>query len=451
MAPPPDFSSLSSAEKDALIRTLLARVDALIAENAALRERLNLPPKTPDNSSVPPSQGHKASGESEPKPKAKPHAGSHRPLHPNPTRRRDVLADRCEHCRADVSAVPQAAVHAYDRIEIPEIVPDVTRVTLHGGVCPCCRRRFRVAAPTGLAPGSPFGPNLRAFVLYLRFAQAIPFERLARLMSDLLGLEISEGALANMLEASGSAFAYQTSLIRDRLLSGTILQSDETSARVGKKTWWTWVFHNGDSACFLIRPSRGKAVVGEFLGTMRPDFWVSDRLAAQMGWAQTAHQACLAHLLRDVQYAIDAGDISFAPGIKNLLKQAIAISHRRDRLADTTLTVYAARLEAKLDRLLQIEPANRQGQKLLQIIKKYRQNLFVFVTNRAVPPTNNGSEQALRPCVIFRKITNCFRSQWGAKLYADVRSVFETARRRAIPILQAIRLTLDEQPLPVAA
>jgi len=444
------LTSFSKEELITLIEALTKQIDVLTKRVAALEAELGKPSKTPDNSSLPPSQGHKASGESEPKPKAKPHAGSHRPLHPNPTRRRDVLADHCEHCRADVSAVPQAAVYAYDRIEIPEIVPDVTRVALHGGVCPCCRHRFRAPPPAGLAPGSPFGPNLRAFVLYLRFAQAIPFERLARLMSDLLGLEISEGALANMLEASGGTFARQASLIRDRLLSGTILQSDETSARVGKKTWWTWVFHNGDSACFLIRPSRGKAVVGEFLGAVRPDFWVSDRLGAQMGWARTAHQACLAHLLRDIQYAIDAGDVSFAPGIKNLLRHAIAIGHRRDRLADTTLTVYAARLEAKLDWLLQIEPANRQGQKLLRIIKKYRQNLFVFVTNRAVPATNNGSEQALRPCVIFRKVTNCFRSQWGAKLYADVRSVFETARRRGIPILQAIRLTLDERPLPVA-
>ena len=447
---PDTLAQFSKEELIAQIEALTKQIDVLTKRVEALEAELGKPPKTPDNSSVPPSQGHKASGESEPKPKAKPHAGSHRPLHPNPTRRRNVLADRCEHCRADVCAVPQAAVHAYDRIEIPEIVPDVTRVTLHGGVCPCCRQRFRAPPPAGLAPGSPFGPNLRAFVLYLRFAQAIPFERLARLMSDLLGLEISEGALANMLEASGGAFARQASLIRDRLLSGTILQSDETSARVGKKTWWTWVFHNGDSACFLIRPSRGKAVVGEFLGAVRPDFWVSDRLGAQMGWARTAHQACLAHLLRDVQYAINAGDVSFAPGIKNLLKHAIAIGHRRDLLADTTLTVYAARLEAKLDRLLQIDPANQQGQKLLRMIKKYRQNLFVFVTNRTVPPTNNGSEQALRPCVIFRKITNCFRSQWGAKLYADVRSVFETARRRGVPILQAIRLTLDEQPLPIA-
>jgi transposase IS66 family protein len=66
----------------------------------------------------------------------------------------------------------------------------------------------------------------------------------------------------------------------------------------------------------------------------------------------------------------------------------------------------------------------------------------------AIPPTNNGSEQALRPCVIFRKVTNCFRSEWAAKLYADIRSVIETARRKAIGALEAIRLTLNGLPLP---
>ena len=43
-----------------------------------------------------------------------------------------------------------------------------------------------------------FGPNLRALVIYLRFTQNIAFERLARLLSDLLGLDISEGALVNI-------------------------------------------------------------------------------------------------------------------------------------------------------------------------------------------------------------------------------------------------------------
>ncbi len=67
-----------------------------------------------------------------------------------------------------------------------------------------------------------------------------------------------------------------------------------------------------------------------------------------MGWARIGHQAGLAHLLRDVQYAIDAGDLSLAPGINNLLKQAVAFGHRRNRLAASTLAVYAAKLEAKL-------------------------------------------------------------------------------------------------------
>jgi transposase len=458
VAPSFDPAVLSSFEKDNLISSLLAQIDALAArvatletENAILREKLKAPPKTPDNSSTPPSLGRKANGDGKPSPKARVHAGAHRPLHPNPTRCEAVRAERCPHCRADVTGVVQAAVQTYDRIEIPEITPDVTRVVLHGGVCPCCAGRFKATAPAGLEPGSPFGPNLRAFVLYLRFGQAIPFERLARLMRDLFGLEISEGALANLLQDSAPAFAAQTSLIKQRLLSSTVLASDETSVRVGKKTFWTWVFHHADSACFVIRPSRGKVVVGEFLGDVRPAVWISDRLGAQRGWATRDHQVCLAHLLRDVQYAIDAGDSAFAPGVKHLLQRAVRIGHRRPTLADATLAAYHARLQRTLDDLLKIVPDNKPGLKLQRIIKRFRQNLFVFLTDREVSPTNNGSEQALRPCVIFRKITNGFRSLWGADLYADVRSVLETARRRGLGILHALRLTLNGQPLPNAA
>jgi len=67
-------------------------------------------------------------------------------------------------------------------------------------------------------------------------------------------------------------------------------------------------------------------------------------------------------------------------------------------------------------------------------LTRTRRHLFVFVTNRDIPATNNGSERALRPCAVFRKITNGFRTEWGARLYADIRSVIETARRRAIGV-----------------
>jgi transposase len=183
-------------------------------------------------------------------------------------------------------------------------------------------------------------------------------------------------------------------------------------------------------------------VVEAFLGDVRPDFWASDRYGGQMGWASVNNQVCLAHLIRDVQYAIDAGDDIYAPELRHLLGRACRIGHRRESLADATLKTYAKRLNARLDELIRLEPTVETGNKLQRMIKRTRQYLFVFVTHRDIPSTNNGSERALRPCAVFRKITNGFRTEWGAKLYADIRSVIETARRRSIGALEAIRLTL---------
>src|SRR5271169_4866942 len=443
----PDLSLLSDEQKDALIHTLMAQVAALTARVAELEAKLGLPPKTPDNSSVPPSKGQKASEPSKPRPKANPHTGAHRPLHPNPTHERIVSARVCQDCGAYVSDVAQSAVQVYDRIEIPKVEPDVTRVTLRGGVCRCCAKRFKAPPPEGLEPGSPFGPNLRAFVIYLRSVQGIPMARLSDVLKDLFGLDISEGALVNILHASRKLFAKQTNLLKLRLLSGTALASDETGIRVGKANWWLWVFHDGDTAVFVVDAHRSKAVVETFLGEWRPDYWISDRLGSQTGWAKKDYQFCLSHLIRDVQYAIDQGDAVLGPGLKGLLKRACAIGRRRDELADGTLKAYDADLNRRLDRLLSLTPTHKAGRKLQKTFKEIRSHLFVFVTNRGLTATNNGSERALRPCAIYRKITNGFRSEWAARLYADVRSVIESGRRRCIRAIDAIRLTLQGAPL----
>jgi hypothetical protein len=100
---------------------------------------------------------------------------------------------------------------------------------------------------------------------------------------------------------------------------------------------------------------------------------------------------------------------------------------------------------------MSLTPTHKAGNKLQTIIKKVRSHLFVFVTNRDLTATNNGSERALRPCAVYRKITNGFRSEWGATLYADIRSVVETARRRSISAIDSIRLTLEGRPIPHAA
>jgi transposase len=452
-------TAFDSLDREGLLGVALAQAEAierqakelatLREEIAELRAKLDRPPKTPDNSSVPPSHGPKKTTEFvKSRRKKKRHPGAHRPLHPNPTQQRDVMASVCGHCGADVSQSPQEPCEAYDRIEIPPIAPDITRVRLHGGVCPCCAGRFKAEAPAGLEPGSPFGPNLRAFVIYLRFTQNVGFERLSRLMGNVFGLDISEGALVNILSAAREPFAAANAAIRARLLSGSVICSDETGLRVGKRSWWLWVFHHGLDACFLTHPRRSKEAVEEFLGDVRPETWVSDRYSAQAGWAKKGHQVCLAHLLRDTQYVIDEGDGVFAPALRHFIGAACDKAELRHRWNDATLKIHARCLEAAFDRIMALTPVHPAGVKWKSAVEKIRPHLFVFMSNRDVHPTNNESERSLRPCATYRKVTNGFRSQWGAKQYADIRSVFETARRRSICPLQAIR---DVIAIPIPA
>ena len=158
------------------------------------------------------------------------------------------------------------------------------------------------------------GPNLRAFAIYLRSLQGIPLARLSDVLRDLLGLDISEGALVNILAASAKSFRTQTNLIKARLLSGTALASDETGMRVGKANWWLWVFHHRDSAVFVAGKHRSKGVVETFLGDWRPDYWISDRYGGQMGWARREHQVCLAHYA-DLQIMPTSGENLASPAV----------------------------------------------------------------------------------------------------------------------------------------
>jgi transposase len=443
-----DLSKLTDAEKDALILSLLplaGRLEAALARIAELEARLaklERPSKTPDNSSLPPSKGQKSDQPTDgPKPPRKSRPGFGRALEPNPDRIVDARLDACPHCAAAWADAVQTLQQVYDRIEMPPIRPDVTRVRLFGGRCACCGNRAVAAAPAGLEPGSPFGKSIEALVVYLHYAQAIGLERLACLFGEIFALSISEGALCNILARAQAPLAAAATAIAARVTAADVVACDETSVRVIKKTHWEWVFVTAVAVLHIIRPSRGADVVRGLFGDIRPRVWVSDSLGSQRGHADI-WQVCLAHLLRDAQYAIDCGDLGFAAAFKRLLLRAIAIGRRRETLRDTTLAQYRADLDRRLDRILALPRRGEAAEKLRRRIARDRAHLFVFVTDRAVPATNNVSERALRPSVIFRKVTNGFRSEWGAQTYAAFRSVVSTAKANRRPVLDDLRSIL---------
>jgi transposase len=449
----PAPTQLSHAEKDALIAALTARLvtaderiaaqDARIAALEARLHELTRPPKTPDTSSKPPSQGQKqdrAAGADRPPRKGRPGVG--RTLHPHPDRTIDQRLTTCPACEAAFPEASQTPQQVYERIELPPLRPDVTQVRLFGGRCGCCGERVSAVAPAGLEQGSPFGHSVAATVVYLHYAHAIGMERLARLMGELFSLSISEGAISNILARARQPLLDATASIENVVLASPVICSDETSVRVTGKTWWEWVFIGTLAVLHVIQPSRGKAVVSALFGAIRPEVWVSDMLGSQRGHG-VLWQVCLAHLLRAAQYAIECGDMAFSAPFRWLLLRAIAIGRRREMLKDATLKQYLYDLDRRLNRIMAAVPVGEPGRKLHKRMLANRAHLFVFMTNRAVPCTNNVSERHLRPSVIFRKVTNGFRCEWGAETYAAFRSVVSTAKANRASVLDTVQFVIS--------
>jgi len=447
MMPPPDLSKLAEAEKDALILALWAQVQALTARVAELEARLSRPSKTPGNSSLPPSKGHEANRPEKaerpgPRQGSLGRAGGGRALAEAPDQFVIAKAAACAHCRAALAEADQVLHARYDKVELPPARPVVTRVERYLGRCPCCGGATLAPVPEGMEQGTPFGVSILAVALYLRFTHAISYRRLTRLFLPLFALPISEGALDALFRRAKPRLDDECSAILARLRRARVVGSDETTVRVDGRTCWNWVFRNDEVVIHVIRPSRGRAVVREVLGGHRPEIWVSDLYSAQRGHADL-WQVCLAHQLRDLGYAIEAGDTLFAPRSKTLLLRAVVLARRRHGLKASTRREYRLRLERELDRVLALRPSHRRGQRLRQRYLAVRDSLFTFLEHPEAPPDNNGSERDLRPMVVYRKVTGGFRSAWGPDLCAAVESVVGTAARRGIDAYHAIHAVLS--------
>lgn len=446
---PPFRYRLSDREKDALLSEQAALIERQAARIEELEAQLARPKKTSRNSHTPPSQDQKTVNtkgkEGCPQGTRSVKQRRQRPSRPGVARRMTDapdttlrrFAETCGHCSADVSGQKQRRRRRYEHIEIPPIRPHVTRIELYGGRCAACGKRFCAAPPDGMAPGTPFGPSIRALLLYLHNSHHVGFERLSRMMAELFGLTISEGAIANAFRRAEDLMTAAGASIKRTLLSARVIASDETTTRIDGVTHWHWVFVSAAAVLHRIAPRRAKAVAEAVLGEHRPTVWVSDRYAGQQDLA-VVHQVCLAHVLRDVQYAIDCGDAVFAPRLRDLLRWAIGIGRRRVTLKDATLRHYHARAERRLDALVTLPAAHPAGRDLQTAVKAWRSKFFVFLEDRDVPATNNVSEREIRPSVVFRKVTNGFRSPWGAEIHAGYRSVTGTARLNGQTDLQAV-------------
>jgi transposase len=442
------LDQLSREDLLSLVKQLLLIVDQQqkrIAELESEIAKLRQPPTTSSNSSQPPSRDQKSN-----KPKKKRrkkhgppmgHPKYSRPLVDNPDQLVVASVEECEHCHANLKGIEPEEIVKRQITEIRPVKPVVIETRQEKKTCPHCQRINHGALPKGLEAERCFGPNLEATVIYYKQPQHQSYERIVETMRDLHGVTLSEGVVAAILKRGGQNAQPVAEQIKQQVITSKVVKSDETSARVNGRNWWQWVFISDAGVYHVIVRTRGAAEINAVMGSLCVEIWVCDCFCSQLKAPAKVFQLCLAHQLRDLQRVIDdARRERWARQMQKLFCDAI---HLRNRFLDGEMTIegFSRRVtefENDLDRLLERSLTNKGACKLQARYITHRDKLLTFLHYPEVPPTNNESERALRPSVVHRKVTNGFRSEWGAKAYAAIQTVIATAKLKGEDVFHSL-------------
>ena len=447
--------------KEQLIDLILlqgGQLNQLQADFEALTQKFGhnqkKPPTSSKNSSQPPSRDQKGNV---PKDKRRHrhgppqgHAKHIRPFVAQPDHIVTLHKQRCEHCQADLRAVEGRLVKVNQITEVPAAPAQVIEVRQYEAACPECGQTQVEEPPSGLEMGRTFGARLEATVVYYRQEQHLSYERTQLALQNLHGVQISQGGIDEIMQRARKQAFPQAAAIQERVQRSAVIHSDETSSRVKGDNWWEWVFCSASDILHVIRFDRSEDVIQEVMAEFMAEVWVSDCYGAQLKAPARQRQLCLAHQLRNLQAVVDAYPaLSWPKAMQFLFRHAIHLHHQRDQLSPDQFALQVARIERHCDRLLQRSLAPPDAKRLQLRYLKYRQNLFVFLYRTDVEPTNNVAERALRSSVIHRKVIGCFRSEWGAKAYAALASVIDTAELAGVQAFDAIQSLFGLPSLPI--
>jgi transposase len=450
---PPEFRALLQAVIDHYER----RIAALEAELAAFK-------KTPRNSSLPPSSEHPHAKPAPQKEKSGKRPGG-QPGHPKHERALIPTADceqvvplkptACRRCGTTLSGDdPEPWRHQV--WEIPEIKPLVTEYQLHRLVCPYCRESTCGQLPAGV-PHSQAGPRLVALTALLMGCFKQSKRRVALFLEQVLNQPCSAGWVVKLQDQATAALLPAYDELARQLPTEDVLGIDESPTKEARTKSWLWVFVASTYTVFALRTTRAATVLQELLTDAFDGVVNCDR--AKMYWNVGRPQWCWAHLKRDFQALIDHPDHQVKRLGRDLMRPTKELFRHWSRCRDGTITRRGFErlmqpIRHEIDSLLLrgVFSGNAKLAGMCQPLHDHRDWLWTFLDVEGVEPTNNVSERALRPAVIWRKLSFGTQSARGSRFVETILTVVETCHRQSRNSFQYLTATLEahfaDQPTP---
>jgi len=444
------------AAKDARILELEQQVAMLMAQVAALTKQVGeLTEKLRQNSrnshlppsSDPPGNASKAGGAKRPKSERKRggqpgHRGTRRDLVPEEEVDEfvDLFPAECENCWAGLPEDPDSNAKRHQVVEVPPIKPHIKEVRQHAVTCACCGHRTRAAYDLDIIAASPFGPRLASIAALLTGIYHVSRRRAAKLLSDLLGVRISLGAVSAVEARVSEAVKPAVDEAWTRVEGAPVKHTDGTSWLKAGSLLALWTIATTAVTVFKIITDGSRATLQPLFGALR-GILVSDRATALAFWAMDRRQICWAHLLRKaVAFSErDGPSAAFGRDLLNYIGILFEYWHayKAGSLDRATFRAWMgpvrAQVEALLERAVDANVDRLSGS--CANILEHRLALWTFVDHDGVEPTNNHAERELRAFVLWRRQSFGAQSDRGNLFAERLMTVAHTARKQGKDVL----------------
>ncbi len=367
----------------------------------------------------------------------------------------DHYPETCQWCGSGLTPDMATGHGARQVFDLPEPRPlVVTEHRAHRCRCGHCGTYTRASFPVAITGPVQYGARIGAMVVYLSHYQLLPEDRLAELMKDLFGAELSPASLARRGGNSAESVQGVVDVIRELVKSAPVKHMDETGLRIAGRTQWLHVASTARLTFYRVSERRG-SLLGGVGGIVVHDHW-----KPYFTMEGVRHALCNAHHLRELQALIEIEKEGWARKMQRLLRRAChAVNLARERgvalkpglverfrgCYDAITAEGIAFHEAQPPLAPRSSKAKRRGSKprrtghnLLRRLQTHKEDALRFLINFAVPFTNNQAEQDGRMMKVKQKISGGFRSQKGAEDFATVRGFISTARKQGWNIIQAL-------------
>lgn len=315
-------------------------------------------------------------------------------------------------------------------------------------------KRYVAEFPKEVTRPVQYGINVKVNAVYMSQFQLIPYNRIEDHFQDQLGIPISVGTINNFNKDAFERLESFESWVKEQLGSSPLVHGDETGINIGGKGRWLHTVCNDNFTYYYPHDKRGGVAIDEmgvlptYKGIICHDHW---KPYFNYGGA---HSLCNAHHLRELERAVEQDKQKWAEQMILLLKEINkAVNDSGGRLEIAVSEQHRKRYrellhEAERECPPPEEPAVKKKGKtarstarnLLERLQKFENETLRFMDDDIVPFSNNQAENDLRMTKVQQKISGCFRSMDGAKMFCRIRSYLSTCRKQGISASEGLRL-----------